>query len=107
MKKEFYIVNDIDKPCPRLVAQVIDLKNNMEYLHPELNHWDKGDQPFPLSKFSTNLKDFGLDIVVSGTTAVFKQIRESVATYKDGRPRQWQGDTEFTLETKPIRRYNQ
>ena len=48
----------------------------------------------------TPIEDFGFDVEISGVEAVFSRVRPSIATYEDGKPRQWQDrvyPSQFTL----------
>ncbi len=97
---EFYIVNDLDRPDAQHVAQIIneDFPIELEYLHPDLRDWGK----LRYQNQSTNVEHFGFTIDIEENQATFRKIRESVAVYKDGLLRSWQGASEFTLQIKPI-----
>lgn len=88
---EYYIVNDVDKPSERHVAELVrDVE--LRYLSEDLRRWP------PMSKArATRMEDFGFVVVEEGNMVRFSKVGESVALYRDGTLRQWQGAAEFTL----------
>ncbi len=87
---EFYIINHTDKPCGRLVTQLVNGK--LWYMNPELI---KSYPAMNLNDESTSLEDFGFEFRHLGKYVQFIKNGKTVATYKDGKPRSWQGETEF------------
>jgi len=87
----FFIINDFDKPYEKLV--MVKDGDLLRYIHPE----NKSCSPVNICKESTDLKEFGFDIFVVDGIARFVQSRPSTATYRDGKPRSWQGAKEFEI----------
>lgn len=100
----FVIVNDADRPYPRLVAIEVGAVESegkegsgrvrsglYRYLSPELDH------DYRVMEFSeaTNLKDFGFEIFHTPQFYLFIRSRDSVARYHHGAPRKWQGEDVF------------
>lgn len=94
MNKKYAIVNDMDCPKPRLVTQIIDGKcyYMMRAVEDSLKQYD-GMQP----DRPTFLEDFGFKIIERQYQVDFIKVRESKATYKDGKIRHWQGELDFSL----------
>jgi hypothetical protein len=91
----FYIVNDFDKPDERHVAQVVEV-GKAQYLHEDLRGFGSL-QVDP--KWSSTMEAFGFDVDILNGIAHFSLVRDSIATYNDGKPRQWQGRKKtFTLK---------
>lgn len=95
----FAIVNDCDRPYSRLVAEFIPERGGYCYLA-QGNANDKrlkvhdGMLPY----FPTAIEDFGIEVDDSFPNHyVFKVVRDSTATYRDGLLRQWQGEDTFIL----------
>lgn len=82
-----YILNDYDRPCMYLLA----MKEPLQYACLSMR------KKFPDISADvmrmTPLKDFGF--IQDGDT--FKKVNPSIATYQDGRSRNWQGREEFTI----------
>jgi len=88
---DYYIVNHCDRPYPRHVT--VAEGDNLRYLHPSL-------KTFPTMQKrpgSTSMKDFGFEVEEINGGIIFTQVRPSIATYPDGRPRKWQGEKRFIL----------
>ena len=103
----FYIVNDFDRPDERHVVQIVG-KNKKhgypegEYIHDSLTDWcKKSGHRLCVRKSSTPLSAFGFDLTIDDGYATFTLVSGSVARYRDGRPRRWQGRSSFTLKLKP------
>lgn len=91
---QFYIINDIDRPDEKHVAQILDNQiDRAEYLSHELRDWGE----LTVTDKSANIIDFGFDITFKNGIASFEKTGESVATYEDGSHRAWQGSTRFGL----------
>ena len=101
--KEFYIVNDVDRPDERhVVERFIGRKG--AYIHPDLRKWNDNNGYFQIVSGCTNIKDFGFSIEIIKNTntgikdrVTFNKTGPSTATYKDGRKRPWQGKNSFSL----------
>lgn len=88
----YVIINHTDKPCTRLIAQVVEVDEvndrvNARYICKATNMKTCTGR---LSE-ATLVGDFGVDLVFDGSTVAAKRImREpSQATYRDGRAREW------------------
>jgi hypothetical protein len=88
----FVIINDIDAPCRRLVAEYIEGVGYC-YMNRKDKHLRKFDGMHP--RRPTDITDFGFDVDISNGKAVFKRVRESIATYPDGQNRKWQSSEKF------------
>lgn len=84
----FAIVNEIDRPYPRLVAEKVNGK--YYYMNRATDKYLKSYEMQPDNP--TNIKDFGFEITDNGDTVIFTKVRPSIATYYDGRIREWNGD---------------
>lgn len=85
-----FIVNDVDKPYPRLVAY--------ETHEGKLNYFDrtlKGYDVLPKDR-ATPIEQFGFVVTVGQNVVFFEKSYEETAEYRDGRPRKWQGDDRFS-----------
>lgn len=82
---KYVIVNEIDRPCVGLVAEVVN--GVAYYLHESLS-----DHPgMPIDQHSpVSMEEFGFDIVESGEDVEFKKRRYCSAKYKNGELRAWQ-----------------
>lgn len=96
---DYVIMNNSDKPCTRLIAQVIELPEGQDFVRGR--YICKGtNMRYPQGRLSeaTLVSDFGVELSVNVSFANAKvstgQVRPSVAKYRDGRPRQWQPDGE-------------
>lgn len=88
---KYYIVNDIDRPCERLVA--VELDGKLNYLDRSLRRYDS----MGMGK-ATPMEDFGFTVTEKDSMVTFEMTSHSRATYPDGRIRQWQGNERmFTL----------
>lgn len=99
----FFIMNDFDRPDQEHVVERFS-GQKAAYIHPRLRNWNDNNGYFQINEKCTDIEDFGfsIDIYENPDTgvenkAVFCKTRPSVATYYDGRPRHWQGDTNFAL----------
>lgn len=85
---QYAIINDVDRPYERLVVQLKD-DGKYYYMHPDLK--DHGSMS-PRDT-TTNLTDFGIDIIEKGNKVKFIKTLSSIARYSDGRTRNWQGES--------------
>ena len=94
---KFAIMNCADRPCGGLVAEWIP---EIGYCYnpqaiPGFEHrkqFNGMTPPHPAA-----IEDFGFEVTEYADYYDFHKVRESVATYYDGKPREWQGETSFTL----------
>lgn len=89
----FYIVNCFDRPEEALIAQ--EIGGRLWYIAPKFKDYLKG-VGFDMDR-ATPLEDFGLEIEIRNDRLIGKLVRESVAVYHDGKPRQWQGSKTFDV----------
>lgn len=95
----FFIVNDFDRPDEeRIAGKGVDGK--FYYIHPVLQmvktYWGMTpENPTPLELF-------GISIAVIGGEFRGCCNNESTATYPDGSPRRWQGQSLFSFPFKNI-----
>lgn len=91
---KYIIVNTFDKPCPKLLAEVVN--NKAYYMSratiPNMKNFDGME-----IVDGTPIEDFGFEIVETPISVHFKQTRPSTAKYDNNTIRQWQGETSFTL----------
>lgn len=88
---EYYIVNEIDRPCERLVT--VERDGLLYYIHPDLVHHKGG-----MSKEqATRVEDFGITVRESGRCAFFTQTKKSRVLYSEGGVREWQGSESFII----------
>lgn len=88
---QFWIVNDMDRPTPHLITEK-RADGLLHYIDPGLlNHPPMG------ASEATRLIDFGIDLYLHDDTLSGFVVRESKATYGDGKQRKWQGPTHFTI----------
>lgn len=99
MTKKYAIVNECDKPEPRMVTQVVNgehyymMRSTKE--EAQLKQYDGMNPERP-----TFLEDFGFEIIEKRDYVQFSLIKESKATYKNGSLRVWQDSqhrSKFTL----------
>ena len=91
MSLPLFIVNDFDRPNPQhITIRMAD--GLLHYIHPELEKWKGMDVTTAVP-----LKDFG--ITCNEELGILHGMRthDSTATYRDGRPRQWQGPERFSF----------
>lgn len=88
---KFIIVNDVDRPDERHVAQVLDGK--AYYIHPDLKHWHALD-----IHNGTDLKAFGFSFQYNSNDITFVKTKKETATYANGKLRLWQGSPTFSYK---------
>ena len=87
----FAILNEIDGPYRKMVVQWCHDRGGYCYLHrgDGKSRYD-GMQAGEMLGKPTPIEDFGFDVDLSYQGVVlFERTRESRATYKDGKPRNW------------------
>ncbi len=94
--KRFYIVNDVDRPYESHVVEKIS-GNMGVYIHPTLCNWNKKHGNFTINPECTDVRDFGFSIKANKDKVIFERVGPSIATYKDGKKREWQGLDYFTM----------
>lgn len=88
---DYVIMNDADKPCTRLIAQVAELPEGKDFLRARyICERTNMREPYGRLSGATLVSDFGVEMTFEGDTVTTEQVRPSVATYRDGRPREWQ-----------------
>lgn len=92
LAKQFFIVNEFDKPSEQNIAQISN--GLLFYVEPRLN---KLRMDGMLTTESTPLEDFGLELSLENGWLQGIAIRQSEATYRDGKPRRWQGSSNFRI----------
>lgn len=88
---DYVIMNDADKPCTRLIAVVTQVdaekeRVNARYICERVNM----REPYGWLGGVTLVSDFGVEMTFNGDTVSTEQLRPSVATYRDGKLREWQ-----------------
>jgi hypothetical protein len=89
----YYIVNEIDRPCERLIAQM-QVDGTLNYVNPEM----RGKKQYlgMSADDATPVEDFGITLTLHKNGLRGSHDPEkSEATYKDGKERRWQGSREF------------
>jgi hypothetical protein len=91
--ENLYICDDADKPCHWLLGE-LQPTGNFKYTAHRIS---KICKPFPPRNL-TSLKEFGfISIYNKGLDQFeYKKTKDSKAQYKDGKPRVWQGQEQFS-----------
>lgn len=90
----FFILNDFDRPAPETI--VAKRSDGYYYIHPKLkydeNHWamQAGSQLTPI-------ENFGISVEIIANKLFGELTHASCATYRDGKPRLWQGPHLFSF----------
>ena len=98
--RQFFIVNQVDRPCERLIAE--RRGDKLFYVHPELA--GKKEYHGMSMNDAVDVQDFGFELVVEGNELRGTQVYDSRAIYPDGKGRRWQGSQQFSIplpNTKP------
>lgn len=101
MKPKYAIVNEIDAPIARHIAQLTPIgycymsRNKDGYLK-------KFDGMKPVRP--TPIEDFGFAVMERGKTVTFVRCADCVATYSDGLPRRWHDDFKQIVWPKVTKR---
>lgn len=91
---EAFIVNDFDRPDEERIAMK-GKDGKLYYIHPSLRDVKAYHGMTPSNP--TPRQDFGILWMVDAGEFVGMLMDESVATYRDGRPRRWQGVERFSF----------
>lgn len=91
MNGELYIVNDMDRPSEDHIAEERD--GLLYYVHPRLAR-DWAGQGMSKER-ATHVASFGIALTREAFLLSGEKLFPSVATYSDGKPREWQGSPEF------------
>jgi len=93
MSLPLFIVNDFDRPSPKHIT-IRKEDGLLYYVHPELEKW-KGMSVTT----AVPLEIFGIECHEELGILHGVQARPSNATYRDTRPREWQGPERFSFVT--------
>ena len=103
---DYVIVNDIDRPCEKLIAKVIqvklDDKNKKIYASRYINaRVSKEYKNKILTCTPTKVESFGQKVEIFTDIQKYRvtedHLQEKIATYADGKLREWQGSNEREL----------
>lgn len=105
----FVIINEVDAPVCRLVAQVTEIQSVTDYRKTFKNVIAKYIAEYPNQLYCTAdiervtlVSDFGVEVTLTENHVICEKQRESIAKYADGRVRQWQENRAVVHE--PIRK---
>ena len=96
MTSRFYIINEVDRPYARHVCELVN--EGLCYMSRSTNPSMASYDGMSVRPDSTPVEDFGFTIEDHGDQIAFTKTSDSKATYKDGKPRDWQGERYFTLD---------
>lgn len=86
------IINMWDRPCMHLIAEVLP-DGKINYINKILR---KRYKELKKGNGWASIKDYGF--IYDKENKKFIKKNESIVKYEDGRPRNWQGLTEFTYD---------
>lgn len=92
---KYFIVNDIDRPYERLIAEMQD-NGTLCYVHPEMRKYKEYKNMS--ADRATQLEDFGITAVETENEIFFVKTMNSLAKYSSGEPREWQGSENFSIK---------
>lgn len=92
----FFILNDFDRPYPRHIVEK-QRDGNLYYMDESLSRDEDYKHGF-VEGNATDLEDFGFAIAEDEKEIRFQLCNESVAKYRGGEPRQWQGEKTFAIK---------
>lgn len=105
----FVIINEVDAPVCRLVAQVTDIQTFKSGGTTKKVVIARHIAEYPSMLYCsaalervTLVSDFGVEVLVTENYVICEKQRESIAKYADGRVRQWQ-ESEVVVH-EPIRK---
>ena len=93
---KFYIVNEYDRPCERLLA--VNKGDQLYYIHPAFEKAHEGYRRGMSNSCATPIEDFGVELKVENGKIHGEKRRESKASYPRGGTRQWQGSLSFSFD---------
>ena len=93
----FFIVNDHDRPWEASLAERRE-DGKFYYVHPTLRddkryHGITPEKPTPVESFGLMV-----DVKAGALIGLMDDTASVVATYRDGRPRRWQGSRVFSFD---------
>lgn len=88
----FFIVDQLDRPCELNIAERGE-DGLFRYIHPVRRDMQPMSPAHP-----TPVEDFGVQMLITGHRFSGCVRGESRAAYSDGRPRRWQGASNFSFE---------
>jgi len=94
--RDLFILNDFEVAASICIARK-SKRNGLFYYISETRRDHKrfyGMSP----TYPTPLIDFGVSMHVENGVMIFTRDRVSIAKYRDGTPRKWEGTTNFTIE---------
>lgn len=87
----FYIVNEHDKPCARLLT--VEHEGLLYYIDGRYKNFAAQTM-----ERATEIRAYGFKVTeVDGGVFEFEKVSPESATYADGQIRRWQGETSFTM----------
>lgn len=89
---QLYILDDHDQPCAKLLVHRMS-DGTFRYCHPQMRNVKQYHGMTPTSP--TPIQDFGVYIKYEKGTIYGELQQPSIATYRDGKPRRWQGEQSF------------
>ena len=90
--KKLLIINGCEKPCAYLVCRVMP-NGKIQYVNKKLR---KKYGNLKEGRESATLDEFGFVQTSTNKFKLFFREADSIAKYLDGKPRFWQGKSEFT-----------
>ena len=90
------IINTWDKPHPKLLMMK-NTKGNFIYINNDIR--SRNTNEFEALPETASLKDFGFEAKFNEDLCCVEYIQTqgSIATYAEGKEREWQGPTKFTF----------
>jgi hypothetical protein len=104
-RKTFIICNEHDRPCTKLVAEIIENDPESEYV--KARYLTVGSSICTVYARRDRLRyveDFGVELFFANGTVTGIQTGPSKAAYPNGAPRRWQPESNETWALKqPVR----
>lgn len=99
------IINDVEQPCAKMACVIVGIDGDnvtTKYLNADrvFSSYNKKGCLHHRSQI-TPIGWFGAEVVCGGGKYHCNKIRESVAKYRDGRPREWQESSPCKHEFRP------
>lgn len=97
---DYIIINDADKPCTRLIAEVIHVDHEKDFVRARYicKKTNMRECQGRLSK-ATLVSAFGVEMSFEENQVTATQVRPSTARYFDEEPRDWQPSGENPTQT--------